>query len=183
MPNLNSEQTPPSWDGSLEDDELFEDELGLEFANQNENSGGPSWGFIIGALVALVAVGFLVFDGLKAETYFFDVDQAVARSDKLVGELIRVRGTVEPGSFNGIDGSLDNRFRISEQGVSMSVIFQRALPDTFKEGTEVVAQGRLDEHYVLHADEVLVKCPSRYEGAPPTAHPEGVGQSEPQASR
>lgn len=183
MSNFNSDQAPPSWDGSIGDDDLFDDDLDLDLPTTSDSSGGPSWGFIIGALIAIVAVGFLVFDGLKAETYFFDVDEAVARSDKLVGELVRVRGTVEPGSYNGTDGSLDNRFRISEQGVSMTVTYQRALPDTFKEGTEVVAQGRLDEHFVLHADEVLVKCPSRYEGAPPTAHPAGAGQSEPQAAR
>ncbi len=185
MNQNSSAKDDPGWDGSLsesshlDDDDLFADDL--DYGLPSEDHDGPSWGLIIGALVAVVAIGFLVFDGLNAETYFFDVDVAVERGDDLIGETIRVRGTVEPGSYAGSDGNINNRFRISEQGVSMTVVYHRALPDTFQEESEIVAQGRLDEDFVLHADEVLVKCPSRYEGAPPEASDTDV--SEPQASR
>lgn len=172
-------------DGSLDDEQQFDDvDLfadDLDYGLSRDEEDGPSWGLIVGALVAIAAIAFLVFDGLGGETYFFDVDEAMERGDSLVGETIRVRGTVEPGSLIGRDGSIDNQFRISEQGVSMTVVFSRALPDTFQDDSEIVAQGRLDEFLVLHADEVLVKCPSRYEGAPPTATE--TEPSDPQAAR
>jgi cytochrome c-type biogenesis protein CcmE len=156
------------WDGTLGDD-LLDDPLLDDSLHGPSSDGpqGPSWGLLLGSLVAIVAIAFLVFDGLQGETFFFDVPEAVERADSLIGENIRVRGTVEPGSFAGVDGRLENRFRISEEGVSLNVVYHRALPDTFQEDSEVVVQGRLDESLVLHANEVLVKCPSRYEGAPP----------------
>lgn len=178
-------QDPPGWDGDLrdqydgfDDDDIYSDDLDGNFSSSDDE--GPSWGLIVGSLVAIAAIAFLVFDGLQAETFFFDADEAVERAEEYVGQTIRVRGTVEPGSYDPALGRIDNTFRISEQGVSMTVVYGRALPDTFQEDSEIVAQGRFDEAHVFHADEVLVKCPSRYEGAPPEAHP---GGSEPQASR
>ena len=178
-------QDPPEWDGALhdgsdefDDESLFADSLDEGFHDPKED--GPSWALIIGSLVAIAAIAFLVFDGLKAETFFFDADQAVERGEDLIGQTIRVRGTVEPGSYQPALGRLDNTFRISEQGVSMTIVYDRALPDTFQEDSEIVTQGRFDEALVFHADEVLVKCPSRYEGAPPSV---SDSASEPQASR
>ncbi|MBA2661915.1 MAG: cytochrome c maturation protein CcmE [Bradymonadaceae bacterium] len=137
---------------------------------------GPNWGMMIGLLVAMAAITFIVLDGLKAETYFFGVDQAVAQGSELVGKTVRIKGIVENGTIEGTPGLLGHRFRLSENGKSMQITYAKALPDTFQEGVEVVAQGRIDSSMTLNADEVLVKCPSRYEGQPPTA-------LEPQASR
>ncbi|RAL24804.1 hypothetical protein DL240_00920 [Lujinxingia litoralis] len=170
----------PGWDGHLDAD-LDLDELDaredLEPGASSE-ADGPSWGLIAGVLIAIAAIGFLVFDGLQGETYFYEVDQAVAKGDDLIGKTVRIKGIVEPGSFEGEAGGIHNTFRVSEQGVGMKVVYKRALPDTFQEESEVVAQGRVDETLTLHADEVLVKCPSRYEGAPPTAT-----ELSPQAAR
>lgn len=179
-------------DGSLYD-ELDEEGLladDLDYGLSSDDQEGSNWGLIIGVFVALAAISFLVFDGIQAETYFFDVHEAVERGDELIGETIRVRGDVERGSFEGEKGQLKTRFNITSDGESMTIVYERALPDTFEEDSEIVAEGRLDEHFVLYADEVLVKCPSRYEGAPPTQ--DGYGgddyddpqeSSDPRASR
>lgn len=168
---------PEGWDGDI-DSPLFDDDLDALDDLPSSEADGPSWGLIIGVLVAIVAIGFLVLDGLEGETYFYEVDQAVAKGDDLIGKTVRIKGIVEPGSFEGEAGGIDNTFRISEQGVGMKVVYTRALPDTFQEDSEVVAQGVVDETLTLHADEVLVKCPSRYEGAPPTG-----AEISPQAAR
>ena len=156
-------------DGSIEDvsldDELLADDLDYGLSDDEDSS---NWGLVVGLLVAIAAISFLVFDGLQSETYFFDVHDAVERGDSLVGETVRVRGDVRSGSYEGDAGSLEHRFDITTQGEAMTIYYQRALPDTFEEDSEIVAEGRLDEDFVLHADEVLVKCPSRYEGAPPS---------------
>jgi cytochrome c-type biogenesis protein CcmE len=114
-------------------------------------------------------VGYMLFDGFKSETYFYTVDQAVAQGPALPGQTIRVKGLVEPGSVVTEKGKLGTTFRVAEKGHSLAVSYDKALPDTFKEGMEVVVQGNVDSHYTLTADEVLVKCPSRYEGQAPTA--------------
>lgn len=169
MSTPSPQDDAPGWDGTLDenldDDSLLADELDYGLDDSGE---GGSWGLIIGVVVAMAAIGFLVFDGLQAETYFFDVHDAVERGDELVGETVRVRGDVEAGSIEGKDGHIGQTFRISSEGESMTIVSNGALPDSFEEDSEVVAEGVLDEHFVLEADEVLVKCPSRYEGAPPT---------------
>ncbi len=168
--------TPPpdeGHDGSVDhplDDELLDDELladQLDYGLDASDDDGPQWGLIIGVFVALAAIGFLVFDGLQNETYFFDVHDAVERGDELAGQTIRIRGEVVPGTHIGEDGQLRNQFDLTTDGESLTVVYERALPDTFEEDSEVVAQGTLNDDFVLYADEVLVKCPSRYEGAPP----------------
>ena len=153
-------------DTPLDDHELLagEHDYGLPDADE----GGSNWMLAGGAVVAVIAISFLVFDGLANETYFFDAHEVVERSDTLVGETVRVRGDVREGTVDAEAGQLDSSFDITSEGKSLTIQYQRALPDTFEEDSEIVAEGRLDDQLVLHADEVLVKCPSRYEGAPPT---------------
>ncbi len=161
-------QDDRGYDGDVDDgydDALFSDDL--DYGLPDDDEGGASWGLIIGVFVAMAAIAFVVFDGMQAETYFFDVHEAVERSDELVGETIRIRGDVQPGTFEGGEGQLESRFKVATEGQSMKIVYRRALPDTFEEDSEVVIQGRLEEGLVMYADEVLVKCPSRYEGAPP----------------
>lgn len=131
---------------------------------------GLAWWSVLGIVVVAVAIGFVVMDGLKSETYFYTVDTAVAKGADLNGQHVRIKGTVEPGSVVGNDGELGRSFRIAENGKSISVTYDRAMPDTFDENMEVVVQGKVNSDMVVVADEVLVKCPSRYEGNPPTAH-------------
>ena len=136
-----------------------------------ESQSGLRLGWALG-LVAFVAIlGFMLFDVTQSETYFYEVHQAVAKGPDLVGQTVRIKGKVEPGSIRGEDGKLGFAFRVTEGGKSLEVRYDKALPDTFEAGREVVAQGEVDRGYVLQADEVLVKCPSRYEGEAPTAGP------------
>lgn len=149
---------------SLDDEDLYDDA-----PQPAPKRTGTNWGLLIGIVVAFAAIAFIVFDGLEAETYFFSVDQAVEKGEGIYGKHVRIKGVVEAGTIDGTAGVLGHSFKISEQGVSMPVVYSKALPDTFQEGVEVVAHGRLDDQGTLHADEILVKCPSRYEGQPPTA--------------
>lgn len=133
---------------------------------------GTNWAVVVALLVAASLVGYVVFDGLGAETYFYSVDQAVAQGNGIIGETVRIKGQVEPGTIEGEDGTLGRKFRIAEKGKTIWVTYDRALPDTFEEGVEVVAQGTVDKNGTLIADEVMVKCPSRYEGE--GSHPEDI---------
>jgi cytochrome c-type biogenesis protein CcmE len=145
----------------------------LERVDQSDDSleeEGVNWQLAFGLVVLAAAMGFLFFDAFEAETYFYTVDQAVAQGPEIVGQRIRVKGVVEPGSIQGEDGELGRIFRISEAGKSMTITYDKAMPDTFDESREVVVDGTVEEDLSVQADEVLVKCPSRYEGEPPTGN-------------
>lgn len=138
-------------------------------------AGLPLWS-IVGILIAAAAIGYIIYDGLKSETYFYTVDQAIAQGADLEGQRVRIKGVVERGSIVGEDGQLFRKFRVAEKGKSLTVTYEKAMPDTFEEDREVVVLGTVNDQNVLEAEEVIVKCPSRYEGAPPTA------DEKPQAS-
>jgi cytochrome c-type biogenesis protein CcmE len=148
-----------------------------DFAEFDDLESSPAdtdtnWVIVAAIVIAAALVGYVVFDGLGAETYFYSVDQAVAQGDDLIGETVRIKGQVEPGTIEGEDGTLGRKFRIAQKGKTIWVTYDRALPDTFEESVEVVAQGTVDANGVLVADEVMVKCPSRYEGQ--GSHPEDI---------
>jgi cytochrome c-type biogenesis protein CcmE len=165
-------------------DELGDDayhDLG-DLKGAPDNTGINVWLILVGLLMVALLAGFIVSDGLEAETYFYSVDEAVAEGSELVGQTVRIKGQVEAGTIKGKPGTLGRTFRIAEKGKSIWVSYDGVLPDTFKEGVEVVAQGTVNEDYKLVADQVLVKCPSRYEGGP-SSHPEDIPKMRQQASR
>lgn len=141
---------------------------------------GLNWRLVIGVLASAAILGFLVVDGLGSETYFFTVDEAAAQQSSLVGQTIRVKGDVVEGSIDNFEDRVGRSFEISENGESLRVTYDQATPDTFDEGVQVVATGTLTKSGTLEADEVLVKCPSRYGKDPPTGN---EGEEGPQASR
>lgn len=141
---------------------------------------GLNWRVAVGVVLSAAIVGFLVVDGLESETYFFTVDEAAAQQTALTGTTIRVKGDVVEGSVNKYDDRLGRSFNISEKGETLRVTYDKATPDTFDEGVQVVATGTLSKSGTLKAEEVLVKCPSRYGDEPPTA---GESNEGPQANR
>ena len=146
-----------------------------ELTLSDDEPKGFRWGLALGVLVAAAIIGFMMMDGADSQTYFYTVDEAVALGPDLVGKTVRIKGTVEPGTVVGAPGTLARKFSVTEKGKSIKVSYDRAMPDTFDDNVEVVIQGTVNDDMVVEADEVMVKCPSRYEGAPPTAtHPEDV---------
>lgn len=139
-----------------------------DFDDLDASAGeGSNWHVVLGLVIAVALVGYVIMDGFEAETYFYTVDQAVDKGDALIGETVRVKGLVEAGSIEGEAGQLHRAFRLVENGKSMRITYDRAVPDTFEDGVEVVAEGTVDADFTLAADNLMVKCPSRYEGENP----------------
>lgn len=168
MTEYDEPQTPPA-----------PDERPERLRAEDGDDDGLNWRLVTGALVTALVLGLLVIDGLESETYFFTVDEAVAEADSVQNRQIRVKGNVVDGSIVGEEGSVGRTFKISEKGEEIRIKYDKALPDTFDEDVQVVATGTLDGK-TLRASEIMVKCPSRYEGKPPTAH---EGKKPPQAKR
>jgi cytochrome c-type biogenesis protein CcmE len=133
---------------------------------------GVNWHILL-ILFAFVGFGgWIIFDGVDSGTYFFPVDKAVAKTDELVGERVRLKGKVLKGSVRENASQMGRTFEIAENGKAVRIIYHKALPDTFQPGIKVVAEGMFQKDRILKADQVTVKCPSRYEGKAPTEMPE-----------
>ena len=121
------------------------------------------WG-LPGAVV-VACVGYLIYtaSGGSAEYY---VTVSELRSNATSG-FVRVAGTVQD-DVQKTDGGLHVTFTEKDGTASMPVDYTGTLPDIFKPGITVVAEGKLGSDGVFHARTLLAKCPSRFSTKPYT---------------
>jgi cytochrome c-type biogenesis protein CcmE len=98
--------------------------------------------------------------------FFFSPTQVVAR-EAPVQKTFRVGGLVQENSLKREDDGLTMRFVVTDLANNIPVVYRGILPDLFKEGKGVVAQGRLAEDGIFHAEQVLAKHDENY--MPPEA--------------
>jgi len=116
-------------------------------------------------LVALGVATALVLQAFQKNLVFFFSPTQVAAKEAPLGRTFRIGGIVEPGSVkrSGVDVS----FTVTDTAKAIPVVYRGSLPDLFREGKMVVAQGQLQADGVFHAREVLAKHDENY--MPPEA--------------
>ena len=120
--------------------------------------------FLVGGAVLLLAVAYLVYLSLSSATvYYYTVAEVQAQRQALGSRLVRVSGTVAPGSIARDEARL--RFDVSDAVGRLPVVYGGIVPDIFSEEVEVVVEGRYGEDGVFRATSLLTKCPSRFEAA------------------
>ena len=124
-------------------------------------------------LVALGVATALVLTAFNKNLVFFFTPSQVAANEAPVGHTFRIGGMVVPGSVKR-DG-VEVRFLVTDTAKTMPVVYRGQLPDLFKEGKGVVAQGQLGPDGVFKAREVLAKHDANY--MPPEAK-EAVQQAQ-----
>jgi cytochrome c-type biogenesis protein CcmE len=124
-------------------------------------------GWIIGGLAALGIAAALVLNAFRSNLVFFYTPTQIAAKEAPQGRPFRVGGLVEAGSLARETNSLTVRFRVTDTAQTVPVTYTGLLPDLFKEGKGVVAQGTLGSDGVFHASEVLAKHDENY--MPPEA--------------
>lgn len=122
---------------------------------------------IIGAVAFIgVAVGLVLY-ALKNNVSLYFTPTQVFNKEAPQGRSFRIGGLVEEGSVKREGDGLTVHFRITDTVKGMDVVYKGILPDLFKEGKGVVAQGKLEDGNVFRADEVLAKHDENY--MPPEA--------------
>ena len=113
----------------------------------------------IPALVVAACVGYLIFSASGGSTeYYLTVGEL--RSHSGAGD-VRVAGVVQSDVVKS-DGGLRVTFTEKDATASVPVDYSGALPDIFKPGITVVAEGKLGSDGIFHARTLLAKCPSRF---------------------
>jgi cytochrome c-type biogenesis protein CcmE len=116
--------------------------------------------FVVSGLVVIgVAVG-LILAAFQDNLVFFHTPSEVAEKSLPLDRRFRLGGLVEEGSVRR-DGLLTH-FRITDNVASVPVVYEGILPDLFREGQGVVAQGALDGASTFVATEVLAKHDENY---------------------
>jgi len=122
---------------------------------------------IAAGLAALGVAVALVLNAFNSNLVFFFTPSQVASHEAPSGRTFRIGGLVEAGSVVRDKDALTVHFRVTDTAQTIPVVYTGILPDLFREGKGVVAQGRLESDGTFRATEVLAKHDENY--MPPEA--------------
>jgi cytochrome c-type biogenesis protein CcmE len=149
--------------------------------------------FIVGGLFILAAVAYLIFSSTKANAeYFMTVDELHASGTKNVDRNLRISGAVIGDTIQYDSQAMNLSFDVAQipgdnatieaQGglaavlheavtdptrARLKVVYQGAKPDLLRDEAQAIITGHLGSDGVFYADELLLKCPTKYEQAVP----------------
>jgi cytochrome c-type biogenesis protein CcmE len=132
--------------------------------------------FGLGAIVILAGLAYLVLAGFRqSQSTHMTASQLVARAQAASVQDLRIQlaGTVVDGSIEWDEFHHRPRFVVTEGGqrVSVRYVGSTVLPDTFRDGSPVVLEGRYKPgDGIFEAEVVMAKCPSKYEGQSYDSH-------------
>jgi cytochrome c-type biogenesis protein CcmE len=114
---------------------------------------------LVSVLVA-ACVGYLVYSASGGSSQYYLTVSELRSHQPATGD-VRVAGVVQD-DVQRSDGGLHVRFTEKDGTASVVVDYTGTLPDIFRPGITVVAEGRLGADGIFHARAVLAKCPSRF---------------------
>jgi len=149
--------------------------------------------FVIGGVLVLGAVVFLIWSStVSASEYFYTVDEVNAKGESVVDRSLRVSGAVIGDTIKYDAETLTLTFEVAhvpgdqaliedEGGLAdalhqavidptrsrMKIVYIGPLPDLLRSEAQAIVTGKLEADGVFHADELLLKCPTKYEEAVP----------------
>jgi cytochrome c-type biogenesis protein CcmE len=122
---------------------------------------------IVVGLALLAVTAALVLNAFRSNLVFFFSPSQVADKEAPIDKTFRLGGMVEKGSLKRLPDGLTVEFMVTDTAKTIPVRYKGILPDLFREGKGVVAQGRLGADGTFHASEVLAKHDENY--MPPEA--------------
>lgn len=122
---------------------------------------------LLAALLLLGAATAMVLSAFRQNLVFFFTPSQVAAGEASGARSFRIGGMVEKGSIKRQEDGLTIQFIVTDNAHSLPVVYRGILPDLFREGKGVVAQGKLGSDGLFLAHEVLAKHDENY--MPPEA--------------
>lgn len=158
-----------------------------------DHSGAGRSKFLVGGFLILAAVVYLIYSSTQSSSqYFLTIDELFLRGESSIGLPTKVTGAVLGETIDYDSDSLtlsftvahlpaDNDILVEEGGLSvalnsavndssrqrMQVVYYGVMPDLLQHEAQAIMTGKLAEDGIFYADELLLKCPTRYEEAAP----------------
>lgn len=122
-----------------------------------------------GALTVLIigTLAWLAIGGVsESKTYYKTITEVASMGNEARSKRLRVAGDVAAGSIER--AGKDVHFMLTQEGKTMKVVYSGSdpLPDTFRDGAQALADGRMGPDGVFHATKIQAKCASKYEAKP-----------------
>jgi cytochrome c-type biogenesis protein CcmE len=120
--------------------------------------------FIIGGAVILAALAWLGFVGFQeSKAYHITVDEFNAMKDDLDGKTLKLAGDVVAGSIDRSGPQMEFVIASSKTSIRVRYTGSGIIPDTFKDGSKALVEGKLDADGIFNARHIEAKCASKYE--------------------
>jgi cytochrome c-type biogenesis protein CcmE len=124
--------------------------------------------YFVGGLVVVGLIAYLIISSVQqAGAYYREVGEVLAQRDALQGKNLRVSGNIITESVQYDSANLDLNFKISDPAdptQQLAVYFHGVQPDQItREGASAIVEGQLGSNGVVEANNLLLKCPYRYE--------------------
>jgi len=117
---------------------------------------------VVLALLAVLGAVLLAMWGLKDRAAYFYTPADVVAGKAVAGKAVRLGGMVEGGSVKRDRDGVTTRFMVEDGEARVLVSYRGILPDLFREGSGVVAEGKLAPDQTFVADNILAKHDERY---------------------
>ena len=129
-------------------------------ATEGLMTGGRLKFFIGGAIIFVVLAWLIVTNIGGASAQYLSVEELLAQGPS--DQMVRVSGLVLGETIDWDPQRLVLRFEIADEGGSIPVMYEGARPDMFRDGAQVVVEGKHSSNDVFQANALLLKCPSKY---------------------
>ncbi|HTQ52961.1 MAG TPA: cytochrome c maturation protein CcmE [Bryobacteraceae bacterium] len=116
---------------------------------------------ILGALVWLATS-----TASETKTYYKTISELSQMGDRAYQQRMRVAGDVAAGSIQHANGEVLFVLKQDKQQLKVAYAGSDPLPDTFRDGAQALADGRMGHDGVFHASKIQAKCASKYEAKP-----------------
>ena len=140
--------------------------------------------FAVAIVLVLVPIGYLAVSGARDKdiaSYYVTIQELQKMDSSVYRKRLRVAGTVAEGSIKRQGTHVE--FQLEEQGKLLPVVYNgtEAPPDTFKDKSQALAEGKMGRDGVFHAQQIQAKCASKYapkqDGTAPGTTPTNTAQS------
>jgi cytochrome c-type biogenesis protein CcmE len=123
-------------------------------------AGGRLKFFIGGAIIFVVLAWLIVTNIGGASAQYLSVEELLAQGPS--DQMVRVSGLVLGETIDWDPQRLVLRFEMADESGSIPVMYEGARPDMFRDGAQVVVEGKHSSNDVFQANALLLKCPSKY---------------------
>ena len=118
-------------------------------------------------VVVVLGIGYIALQAMpENQTYYKTVAELTKMGDKAYNARLRVGGDVEPGSIQRVGNSVQFVIVQDNSRLKISYVGTDPLPDTFKDGAQALADGKLLRDNVFETRKISAKCASKYEAKP-----------------
>lgn len=165
----------------------------MEDTTPMETNSGSRMKFIVGGLLIVAAVIYLIVSSTQASAqYFLTIDELAAKGESVQGRDLRISGAVIGDTIQYDQQTLDLTFIVAHipgdnneieamgglaavlyEAVNdpnrerLTVVYNGPKPDLLRNEAQAIMTGQIGEDGIFYADELLLKCPTKYEEAVP----------------